>query len=159
MKLRINIGDGDIPGFQKAKFDPLVFPWPIKDGSVDELYCANLVCRVPHADFFRFFEEVQRVLKRGAGIQLLNPYYTSAHAFRDPLAVRFVSEGTFAFLNKDFRKANAYPAKTTANFDMVRVDHSIQQELKGKAAEAIQYAAGHYWNAVEAGLVVLRKRT
>lgn len=103
------------------------FPWPIEDNSVEEAECSHYVEHIPmpcacsngDADpLLRFFDELYRVMKDGAKCLIVCPYYASHRAFQDPTHRRFISEHTFLYANKDWRKANLLDHyKVSADFD------------------------------------------
>lgn len=142
----------------------LVLPWPIKDNSVDEIHCSHFIEHLPHGTdgfndpFWDFFNEIGRILKPGGKATFITPYYASMRAFQDPTHQRFITEATYLYLSKEWRKLNKlehYPVHT--NFKIESINHAISEELNGRAQEAIQYAAGHYWNCVNDLHVVLSK--
>lgn len=47
------------------------------------------------ANLVGLMEEVYRVCKSGAVVEIVVPYYTSRGAFRDPTHVRYITEDTF----------------------------------------------------------------
>lgn len=144
--------------------DLLKFPWPFKDNSVDSMFCSHFLEHIPHGNdghndpFFQFFDEVYRVLKPGGTFQSVTPYYMSGRAFQDPTHQRFITEATFLYLTKDWRKLNKlehYPV--SCNFTIEKIDHAVSEEFRGRSQEAVQYEAQHSWNVVNDILVTLRK--
>lgn len=143
----------------------LTFPWPFKDNSVDEIFCSHFIEHIPHGTdghndpFFRFFDEVYRILKPGGMIRTITPYYMSGRAFQDPSHQRFITETTFLYLTKPWRKINRlehYPVQ--CDFLIEKIDHSVSEEFNGRAQEAVQYQATHSWNVVNDILVTLKKK-
>ena len=63
------------------------------------------------AGWFQFWGEVYRVLKPGARLQFLSPYYTSQWCWGDPTHSRAIGEFTFLYLDQD---AYRVPAEQTA---------------------------------------------
>lgn len=148
----------------KIEHNLLSFPWPIKDNSVDEFFCSHFIEHIPHGNdghndpFYQFFDEVFRCLKPGGVIRTITPYYANGRAFQDPSHQRFITEGTFLYLTKPWRKMNKlehYPVK--CDFLIEKIDHAISEEYNGRAQEAVQHAALHSWNVVNDILVTLRK--
>lgn len=143
--------------------DLLTFPWPFEDNSIDETFCSHFLEHIPHGNgyndpMFEFMDELYRVLKPGAGATFICPYYTSVRAFQDPTHQRFINEPMFNYFNEDWRKLNKlthYPIK--CNFEIIKLDHAIAEELNGKAQDAIAYQAMHMWNVVMDLQVTLRK--
>lgn len=149
----------------KIEHNLLTFPWPFKDSSVDEFFCSHFIEHIPHDTttsdpFFNFFDEVFRCLKLGGIIRTITPYYANGRAFQDPLHRRFITEATFLYLTKSWRKMNKlehYPVK--CDFEIMKIDHAISEEYNGRAQEAVQHAAMHSWNVVNDLQVILRKST
>lgn len=141
----------------------MTFPWPWGNNSVDEVFASHYLEHIPHGDgfndpFFKFFDEVYRILKKGGIARFVFPYYTSVRAFQDPTHLRFLGEPTFLYLTKPWRKINKlefYPVK--CNFEIVKFDHAVSEEFAGRPQEAVQYAASHYWNVVNDLVVILKK--
>jgi predicted SAM-dependent methyltransferase len=146
------------------QIDLLKTPWAIESNSADELFCAHFVEHIPHGTdglndpFWDFFNEAWRILKPGGVFRVLVPYFTSVRAFQDPTHQRFVSELTFLYLSKGWRKINKlehYPV--FADFQTINLHHAINKEFSGKAQEAVQYAGLHNWNVIDDLLVTLQK--
>ena len=141
----------------------LTFPWPFKDGSVSEVFCSHFLEHIPHGDgyhdpFFSFFDELSRILKTGGTATFVCPYYTSVRAIQDPTHMRSIGEPTFAYLSKRWRKINKlehYPI--WCDFDVVKMDHSVSEELSGKSQEAVSYQAAHSWNTIYDILATIKK--
>ena len=70
-----------------------VYPWPLEDNLFDRIVCSHIVEHV--ADFVRFVEEVHRVAKPGAIVEIVTPHFSSRYAYTDPTHRRFLS--LFAF--------------------------------------------------------------
>ena len=142
----------------------LEFPWTFtEDNSVDEIFCSHFIEHIPHGDgyhdpFFQFFDEVFRILKPGGVAKFVIPYYSSVRAFQDPTHMRYIGEPTFFYLTKKWRKINKlehYPVK--CDFEVVKMDHAVSEEMLGKAQDAVAYQAMHMWNVVNDIQVTLRK--
>ena len=148
----------------KIEHNLFVTPWPIESNSADELFASHFVEHIPHGTdgfhdpFWDFFNEAWRILKPNGIFRIVTPYYTSGRAFQDPTHQRFITEATFMYLTKAWRKVNRlehYPINT--NFEIVKIDHSVSQEFNGRAQEAVQYAAMHNWNVVDDIIITLKK--
>lgn len=187
LKLSLACGDHKPEGFKgvdivKTKstdyvFDLLKFPWKqIKSNSVDEIECSNFVEHLPHGDsrhdpFFKFFDEIYRVLKpaefdpKNPNIPIKGfatitcPYYSSMRAWQDPTHQRAISEASFLYLNKKWREDNKlthYPV--TCDFDFT-YGYSISPEWQNRSEEARTFAIQHYINVVSDIQVVITKRS
>lgn len=158
----------DIVGPPKSQADIvhnlMEFPWPVKDNSVKEVFSSHYIEHIPHGDgyhdpLFQFMDEIYRILKPGGIARFIAPYYTSVRAFQDPTHLRFISEPMFQYFTKPWRKLNKlehYPV--TCDFEIVKIDHAISEEMNGKSQEAVAYNAMHVWNVVHDIMVTLRKK-
>jgi SAM-dependent methyltransferase len=78
-----------------------VFPYPIEDDSFDEILLQDVIEHV--AEPIRLFEELHRIARAGARIQLRTPHFSSVLAYGDPthrhyystLAIRSLAEPRF----------------------------------------------------------------
>lgn len=132
------------------------YPWPFKSNSVDEAFCSHFVEHV--GCLMKFMDECYRIMKPGAKLTILAPYYTSMRCWQDPTHVRAISEASFLYYNKDWRvqnKLDHYPIK--ADFDYT-YGYVISQEWASRAEEAKLFAIRHYWNVVSDIQVTMTKR-
>lgn len=139
------------------QIDLEVFPWPFEDNSVDEAFCSHYIEHTK--DLIKFMNEVHRILKPGAKVNFIAPYYSSVRAWQDPTHTRAISEPTFLYYDQDWLKANKldhYPI--TADFKVVKINYAISEEYTGKSQEAIQYAASHFINVINDINIVLQKK-
>lgn len=136
--------------------DLLKTPWPFEDNSVDEIYCEHFIEHIPHGNdgfndpFFTFFNEIGRVLKPGGKAIFVAPYYTSSRAYQDPTHCRLITEATFLYMSKKWRRVNVllhYPL--TTDLYVSDFSHAISEEFAGKSQDAISYIAIHNWNVVQ----------
>jgi SAM-dependent methyltransferase len=78
------------------------FPYPLEDSSFDQILLQDVIEHL--ADPIRVFEELHRVSRDGAVIQLRTPHYSSVLAYGDPthlhyfstIAIRSLAEPRFA---------------------------------------------------------------
>lgn len=148
----------------KIVHDLMTFPWPFEDNSVDEIECSHYVEHIPHGDgyqdpFFKFFDECYRILKPKGTMNITTPYYMSMRAFQDPTHMRMITETSYLYIDKDWRKREGldhYPI--SCNFKTIKIDHGSDPALThGRTSEAIQQMATHYWNVIADLMVVLEK--
>lgn len=145
------------------EYDLTIYPWPFKDESVDEIWASHYIEHLPHGvglqdGMVDFMNECWRILKKSGIARFLTPYYANARAFQDPYHTRFITESSYLYFNKQWRKMNKlehYPIKT--DFQIEKMDHSISQTFIGRAQEAIQQMAMININVVDDLLVMLRK--
>jgi SAM-dependent methyltransferase len=79
-----------------------VFPYPVDDASFDQILLQDVIEHVEQP--IRVFEELHRIARPGARIQLRTPHFSSALAYGDPthrhyfstLAIRSLAEPRFA---------------------------------------------------------------
>jgi hypothetical protein len=156
--------------------DLLTFPWKqFADNSVDEIECSNFVEHIPHGDsrddpFFQFFDEIHRILKPAKfdpnnpniatqGVaRIVCPYYSSIRAWQDPTHQRAISEASFLYLNKEWRKTNKldhYPVSCDFDFSY---GYIMSPEWQTRSQEAQTFAIQHYINVVTDIQVQLIKR-
>ena len=165
---KLNIGCGNVPLRGYINIDKYYYPGspaPLNDNELANIWNINYPDSqwgygdAKHLELENdFFDEVFRCLKPGGTIRTITPYYANGRAFQDPLHRRFITEATFLYLTKAWRKMNKlehYPVK--CDFEIVKIDHAISEEYNGRAQEAIQHAALHSWNVVNDILVTLRK--
>jgi SAM-dependent methyltransferase len=72
-----------------------IYPWPLADNSFDRIVCSHIVEHV--ADFVRFVQEVHRVAKPGALIEIVTPHFSSRYAYTDPTHRRYLSLFSFDY--------------------------------------------------------------
>lgn len=78
------------------------FPYPIEDDSFDQILLQDVIEHV--AEPVRLFEELHRVARSGARIQMRTPHFSSVLAYGDPthrhyfstIAIRSLAEPRFA---------------------------------------------------------------
>jgi SAM-dependent methyltransferase len=79
-----------------------VFPYPLEDASFDQILLQDVIEHL--AEPIRVFEELHRIARPGARIQLRTPHFSSVLAYGDPthrhyfstLAIRSLAEPRFA---------------------------------------------------------------
>ena len=157
--------------------DLLSFPWSqFADNSVDEIECSHFVEHIPHGSgyqdpFFQFFDEIYRILKPAefdpsnpnipiAGFAVITcPYYSSMRAWQDPTHQRAISEASFLYLNKQWRKDNLldhYPV--TCDFDF-SYGYVVSPEWQNRSQESQGFAMKQYINVINDIQVQLIKRS
>jgi len=86
------------------------FPYPIEEGSFDQILLQDVIEHV--SEPIRVFEELHRIARPGARIQLRTPHFSSVLAYGDPthrhyfstLAIRSLAQPRFAhYTNVRFR--------------------------------------------------------
>lgn len=70
---------------------------PFEDNSVDRVYANHVLEHIER--LVPLMQEIYRVCRPGASIQVRVPYYASVGAFKDPTHRRFFAEGTFEYFS------------------------------------------------------------
>lgn len=166
MKLDLACGQNKQPGFKGVDIAPgpgvdfvvdlEKFPWaPFEDDSVEEFYASHYVEHTP--DLLKFMDEIWRIAIDGAKVTFVAPYYTSIRAWQDPTHKRAISEATWMYFNREWRKANKldhYPVK--CNFEVTNMVVFFNPPWDKKSEEARQFAQQHYVNVISDIMVELK---
>ena len=88
------------------------FPYPFEDDSINEVLLTHVLKHLP--DTICVMEEVWRICRSGAAINIVVPYYNSPEASQDPTHVRFFTEKTFDY----FTLESSYNFYTKARFQI-----------------------------------------
>jgi SAM-dependent methyltransferase len=132
------------------------YPWPIKSDSVDEIVCNHFVEHV--GDLIKFMDEIYRIMKPGSKATITAPYYSSMRAWQDPTHVRAISECSFLYYNKEWRKNNKldhYPINCDFDFSY---GYNINYPWNMRSEESRNFAITHYINVVSDIIVTLVKK-
>lgn len=132
------------------------YPWPFKDNSVDEAFCSHYIEHTK--DIISFMEECYRIMKPGAKMEVIAPYYTSIRCWQDPTHTRAISEATFLYYNKKWMNDNKLDHYgIECDFDYT-FGYNIDNEWANRSQEAKMFAIKHYWNVVSDIVVTLTKK-
>ncbi len=164
MKLDIASGQNKQAGFIGIDIMPSsdivhdlnIYPWPIENDSVEEAVCSHFVEHVD--DLIKFMNELGRIMKVGAKCVITAPYYSSIRAWQDPTHKRAISEASFLYYNKEWRKTNKldhYPI--TCDFDYC-YGYNINMPWAMKSEEARNFAITYYINVISDIVVTLTKK-
>jgi hypothetical protein len=172
-KIKLDLGCGDrkqdgfigVDKYKTASTDKLVdlfkFPWPWKDGTVDEVHCSHFFEHVPAAVRPKFMDELHRILKKGAKATIICPYGGSVRSMQDythewpPIFAE-----SFLYFNKKWRTENKLTHglyAMTCDFDF-GYGFSLDADLVVRSNETQSYAMKHYFNAATDIQVTLTKR-
>lgn len=156
----------------------LEFPWKFaKDNSVDELYTAHFIEHIPmcywnkgneytivHKDassvelFEKFMAECHRVLKPGGKLTIVAPYYSSMRCWQDPTHRRAISDATFFYFDRNWRKTNLLEhCHADVDFEFAG-GYNINANWASRNQEAQQFAFKHHMNSIDDIIVTLTKR-
>lgn len=112
------------------------FPWPLEDGSFDQILCQDVLEHVREP--LRFMAELHRVARPGARIHLRTPHYSSVLAYSDPTHEHYFS----AMGIRTFEQA-LFPHYLAVRFrlDWLRLDFWDPLRWLGIAALANRYVS------------------
>ena len=166
VKLNLGCGQRQIEGFQGVDIAPgegvdhvvdlFQYPWPFAERSVSEVICSHLIEHIPHYrpeyegvdGFWMFFNELHRIMRKGAIATFHCPYFKGDRAFWDPSHTRYIHEMNFSYLSPAWMEANGlqhYPI--TANFEIVTIEGTgIPEKIMNRNAEYQAEARDYYWN-------------
>jgi hypothetical protein len=146
--------------------DLLRFPWPFADDSVEEVFCSHFVEHVPHwRPWFPdnrdgldlFMDEIWRICKPDATVEIVHPYGMSKRALQDPTHCRYIIEDTWPYYSAEGRKqigVDHYP--TVADFEILNIANGFYPDWALKSDAARSWAAAHYWGVVTDLIVTLK---
>lgn len=145
--------------------DLLVFPWPLKDESTEEIWVSHWIEHIPMAEdaqgvdlLIRVMDEIHRVLVVGGTCTVTAPWWASVRAWQDPTHRRAISDATFLYFNAQWRKDNAldhYPIR--ADFDF-RPTYNVEVTLGQRNLETQAFWMRYYVNAIQDVVVTLTKK-
>ena len=127
MKLDIGGGSRCKEGFelvdkqnhgQKYRFD-IEERWEIPSRSVSEIFSCHCLEHIHNINFV--MGEIYRVCKKDAKVTIVVPYYKWEGAFRDPSHVRFFTEHTFKYFNKEYAKGVNYDMEYEFDFEIIDI--------------------------------------
>ena len=152
----IGVDIADIEGVDIVH-DLNIYPYPIKDNSVSEIFISHYIEHTH--DIMKFMHELHRILKVGGRVDIIAPYYNSVRCWQDPTHRWAISEASFYYYNKEWRKANKldhYPI--TCDFDFHVSGYMLFPEWQSRSEEAKMFAIKHYTNVIMDMQVLLTKR-
>lgn len=176
-KLSIACGDRKPDGFTGIDLNPdsaadinwdlWQYPWPIRDKSVAEFEIGHFVEHIPHwrpwwplDGWWMFWNEMYRICKPDAEGLIVHPYNRSDRAFWDPTHERFIHEGTWAYLDKNWRVREKIESPDyNCDWDIVSITAlGLSDEQMTRSSEFQAFSAQHYWNPFPDLQVRLRRR-
>jgi predicted SAM-dependent methyltransferase len=109
--------------------------------------------------FEKFISECHRILKKGGKLTVIAPYYNSSRCWQDPTHRRAITEATFLYFNKDWKKANGleHCHENTSDFDFT-YGYQMDQMISARNQEFQSWAIKHYTNSVLDIIVTLTKK-
>ena len=122
--------------------------WPIiPDDSVDEAFSSHFVEHLTGTERIHFFNELGRVLKKGAKATIITPDWSHACAYGDPTHQWPPMSSWYAlYLNKGWRDQNAPHVSYTCDFDWAH-GASWDEWLNVRNNETKMFAMARYINS------------
>jgi predicted SAM-dependent methyltransferase len=77
--------------------------WPWADDSVDEVNCSHMIEHLTWKERVFFFNELHRVMRKGAKAQIVLPHWNSNRYYGDPTHQAPFSEMAWLYMNKEWR--------------------------------------------------------
>jgi hypothetical protein len=169
--IRIDIGCGknkkkDFIGWDKSPkssadliIDVRNTPWPLGDKSVDEAFTAHFFEHLTGEERMVFMNELYRVMKEGAKVTIITPFYSSTRSIQDPThAWPPLCEASYLYFNKEWRETQKLDHyEITADFDYT-FGYAVDTDVGVRSLEYQQFAIKHYINSVLDLQVVLTRR-
>lgn len=133
-------------------------PYPFKDNSVDQVFSSHFIEHLTGEERITFFNELGRIMKKGATAQIIAPHWSHDCAYGDPTH-KFppISGWTFLYLLKSWRDVNAPHAKYTCDFDWSTAG-SWDEWLNVRNQEFKIFSMQHYINSTRDIIANLVKR-
>jgi len=100
------------------------FPWPFKDNTFDKIICNHILEHL--TNLTKTMEELHRIAKSNAKIEIEVPYYKSELAFADPTHKHFITPTTFDFFTE--MHENKYYSKARFKIEkkkLIRCKHRV----------------------------------
>jgi SAM-dependent methyltransferase len=103
-----------------------VRPWPFPDDRFDQVYAFDVVEHL--ADIVGTLEELHRICRDGASIEITVPHFSSGNAFTDPTHRHFFSRFSFDY----FDETHEFGFYSAARFRVVRSNLIFTPSLVNK---------------------------
>ena len=142
MKINIGAGSTQYDGFVNCDYSNLFNPeyvfdlekdtWPFEDNSVDEVYAHHVLEHLGEG-YFHCLQELYRVCKADAIIDIIVPHYRNENQFHDPTHRRFITVIGLILFDQEFNRSGP-PASSKlglqfgVNFKTIRFHHSLNPE-------------------------------
>jgi SAM-dependent methyltransferase len=166
VKIDIGCGPNKKEGF--LGIDAIPFPgvdyvfnvgserFPFEDNSIDEGHSSHFVEHLTNKERTHFMNEMYRVLKPGAKLAVICPYWASGRAYGDPTHQwPPITDFWFYYLGKDWRMVNAphtdstnWPQGYSCNFSATW-GYGLHPSVSTRNAEYQEFAATFYKEAIQ----------
>jgi hypothetical protein len=140
--------------------------WPWADDTVEEVHCSHMIEHLTWEQRVFFFNELYRVLKKGAKAQIILPHWCSNRYYGDPTHKAPFSEMAWLYMNKEWRKTQAPhadselapgPLAYSCDFD-VSYGYSIAPWMVGRDKGFMDFALQAYKEAAQDMSAVVVKK-
>jgi hypothetical protein len=122
-------------------------PWPWPDDSVEEVFSSHFVEHLTGTERIHFFNELGRVMKKGAKATIITPDWSHACAYGDPTHQWPPMSSWYPlYLNKVWRDQNAPHVGYTCDFDWSH-GASWDEWLNSRNGEMKMFAMARYINS------------
>jgi predicted SAM-dependent methyltransferase len=170
MKLNIGAGDVKMEGFHTCDMDPLSKPdflfdlendvFPFEDSSVD-VVVAHHVLEHLGKGYFHCIQELYRVCKHGAIIDIRVPHYRHDEFFDDPTHQRAITVNGLRLFSKKYnqmaREQNAMASRLAdrykVDFEVVEWDYipsaKYRKEFEGQPKDVVEKYLKEHNNIIE----------
>src|SRR3989344_8190687 len=119
----INLDSLQLPGIDVVhNLD--YFPYPFKDNTFSYIYCDNVLEHLK--ELIRVMEDLHRICKNDAEIEIIVPYFASFNAYKDPTHKTFFTFETFEYFTDDHN----YNFYTKSRFKIVYRKLMFSKRLK-----------------------------
>jgi SAM-dependent methyltransferase len=127
---------GTVPGAVSVDVAPAVkpdvlhdlntFPWPFDDDTFDAVRCLDVIEHLD--DVVRAMEEIHRVSRPRARVEITTPHFSCANSYTDPTHRHHLGFFSFDY----FTGGNQWDFYTTARFKKVTADLVFSPKAKNK---------------------------
>lgn len=129
IKIDLGCGNKKVPntiGVDKIKLPDVdiicnleTIPWPFKDSSVDVIHCNHFLEHF--SDTIKVMDEIYRIAKDGAMVNIIVPHVSYEGAFRDPTHKSFFTYRTFEYFTKEKNNVPKYYSKSNFKIEDVKI--------------------------------------
>jgi SAM-dependent methyltransferase len=174
--LDVGCGNAKTPGAVGIDFNPTTaadithdlnqFPWPLDSDQFDQIVARHIVEHI--LDPIRFMEEIHRLGKPGAVVQIVTPHFSSRFSYTDPTHLRHLSLFSFDYfvapppfrpglLSRAFETQSPVPAfYSTARFQKVYVHLRLARPFRLTGIEWLANRLPYFYEAYLAFLFPAR---
>jgi len=103
------------------------FPYPFKKEEFDYIYCSHILEHVD--DFFKTFEELLRITKKGGIIHIRVPHFSNGNGYNDLSHKRFFGWFTFKLLEDGYYNKKYNFKIEEQRFNFLAEGHEISNKL------------------------------